>query len=143
MPKSKTTTRPITVRFTGEEEQRLKAGMAKRGYPTASALIREALWKELGTRDEASDDAEQRMVATLERLGRDISRSLRGQQALFAVVDTLVKTFLTCVPEPPYDGLPQSVARARDRYARFIKTAGQSMVGDSHAAMRDLVDHAD
>jgi hypothetical protein len=80
------------------------------------------------------------MVATLDRLGRDISRSLRGQ-ALFAVVDTLVKTFLTCVPEPPHDGLPQSVALARDRYARFIKSAGEAMVGDSLGAVKDLVAH--
>ncbi len=85
-------------------------------------------------------DAEQRLAATLERLSRDIARAIRGQQALFAVVDTFAKTFLTCVPEPPQDGLTQSVARARDRYARFIKSAGQAMVGDSHAAMETLVD---
>ena len=48
------------------------------------------------------------MAATMERLERYIGRSVRGEQALFAVVDTLVKTFLTCVPEPPPDGLPQS-----------------------------------
>lgn len=142
MPKSKRTTRPITVKFTGEEEQKLRAAVAKLGYPSVSALIRAAVWKELGARDEASADAEQRIVATLERLGRDIYRSLRGQQALFAVIDTFVKTFLTCVPEPQHDGLPQSVARARDRYARFIKSAGQAMVSDSHAAMSELVDHA-
>jgi hypothetical protein len=105
-------------------------------------LIREAIWKEFGEREEAGSDAEQRMAATMERLERDIGRSVRNQQALFAVVDTLVKTFLTCVPEPPQDGLPQSVARARDRYARFVKSAGQAMVGDAQTAMRDVMNHA-
>jgi Arc/MetJ-type ribon-helix-helix transcriptional regulator len=143
MGKPKITTSPIAVRLTREEVQKLRAGVSHRGYPTASALIREALWKELGDRDEAKKDAEQRLAATLERLDRDIARSLRGQQALFAVVDTLVKTFLTCVPEPPQDGLPESVARARDRYTRFIKSAGQAMVGDSQAALQGLVNHAD
>jgi hypothetical protein len=73
----------------------------------------------------------------------DVTRVARGQQALFAIVDTLVRTFLTCVPDPPTDAMPQSVARARDRYARFMKAAGQAMVGDALAAMRDLVNHVE
>jgi Arc/MetJ-type ribon-helix-helix transcriptional regulator len=143
MAKSKAPTRPITIRFSQDEERRLRDGVVRYGYATASALVREALSKELGSRDGAGKDAEERLAATLERLSRDILRCIRGQQALFAVVDTLAKTFLTCVPEPPHDGLAQSVARARDRYARFIKSAGQAMVGDSHAAMEDLVNHVD
>jgi hypothetical protein len=79
------------------------------------------------------------VAARLERVVRDMTRVARGQQALFAIVDTLVKTFLTCVPDPPADAIPQSVARARDRYARFEKMAEQAMVGDALAAMHDLV----
>lgn len=67
----------------------------------------------------------------------------RGQQALFAVVDTLVKTFVTCVPEPPRDGMPASVAPARDRYAGFLKAAGQAMAGDSRTALQSMVEHDD
>jgi Arc/MetJ-type ribon-helix-helix transcriptional regulator len=137
------TAKKVTIRLTCGEEQQLKSGVKRRGYATTSALIRDAIWKVLGEREEAESDAEQRMAATLERLERDIRRAVRGQQALFAVVEALVKTFLTCVPEPPQDGLPQSVARARDRYARFVKSAGQAMVGDSQTAMQDLMNHAD
>jgi hypothetical protein len=79
----------------------------------------------------------------MERVLRDVTRVARGQQALFAIVDTLVKTFLTCVPDPPPDAMTQSVARARDRYARFVKSAGQAMVGDALAAMQDLVTHVE
>lgn len=143
MSDRKAPNRRITVRFTSEEIDQLQVSLANRGYATASALIRDTLRRELVSRDGGRDDAEQRLVATLERLGRDITRSIRGQQALFAVVDTLAKTFLTCVPEPPPDGLTQSVVRARDRYVRFIKSAGQAMVGDSQAAMAALVDHVD
>jgi hypothetical protein len=39
--------------------------------------------------------------------------------------------------------MPQSVARARDRYSRFVKAAGQAMVGDALAAMQDLVNHVE
>jgi Arc/MetJ-type ribon-helix-helix transcriptional regulator len=140
---TKTPNRRITVRFTQDDEKRLKVAMERRGYATASAFIREALSKEFTTRGDPASDAEQRLAATLERLSRDIARFIRGQQALFAVVDTLAKAFLTCVPEPPQDGVTQSVARARDRYARFIKSAGQAMVGDSQAAMDALVDRHD
>jgi len=37
--------------------------------------------------------------------------------------------------------MAQAVARAKERYRRFVKSAGQNMVGDSLAAMRDLVAH--
>ena len=108
-----------------------------------SALVRRAIHNELVGRSPAATDSEERVAATLERVVCDVTRVARGQQALFAIVDTLVRTFLTCVPDPPTDAIPQSVARARDRYARFVKAAGQAMVGDALAAMRDLVNHVE
>jgi hypothetical protein len=108
-----------------------------------SALVRQAIRNELAGRGPAAADVEERMAATLERVLRDVARIARGQQALFAVVDTLVKTFLTCVPDPPPDGMPQSIARARDRYSRFVKSAGQAMAVDALTAMHDLLKHVD
>jgi hypothetical protein len=70
-------------------------------------------------------------------------RVQRAQQGLFAVIDTLLKTFLTCVPEPPRDAINQSIARARERYDRFAKSAGQAVVGDAQAAISELVHRAD
>ena len=70
---------------------------------------------------------------------RDLFRLARAQQALFAYVDTLTKTLLTCVPEPPADAKPQAVARAKERYDRLVKSAGRAMVGESRVAMQDLV----
>lgn len=61
------------------------------------------------------------------------------QQALFAYVDTLTKTILTCMPEPLADAKPQAVARAKERYDRLIKSAGRAMVGEAKLAMQDLV----
>jgi hypothetical protein len=67
-------------------------------------------------------------------------RSVRlGQQALFAFVDALVKTLLTCMAEPPRDAYDQAVARGKLRYDRFLKSVGAGMVGDSEAAMKELV----
>ena len=142
---ARTPNRRITVRFTLDEERRLKASMERRGFATASAFIRDTLHREFASHDEMAD-AEGRLVATLDRIGREVHSARRVQQASFAVIDTLVKTFLTGltgVPEPPQGGMPQSVARARDRYARFVKSSGQAMSGDSQAAMDALVNRVD
>jgi hypothetical protein len=81
------------------------------------------------------------MGAGFDRLSRDIFRVGRGQQALYSLLDAFAKAILTCVPEPPPDARPQAVARAKDRYERLIKAAGQAMSGAARAAMQDLVDH--
>jgi hypothetical protein len=62
-----------------------------------------------------------------------------AQQALFAFLDSLVKTLLTCLAEPPREAYDQAVARGKLRYDRFLKSVGSSMVGDSHAAMTELL----
>ena len=133
----------VTVRLSGEEVIELRDAAKLQGYISPSAFIRTAIRNELTGREGEITEAEQCLATTLERVLQNVSRSNRGQQALFAVVDTLVKTFLTCVPEPPADGMSESVARARGRYSRFIKSTGQAMVGDSQAALRDLVDRVE
>ena len=132
-----------TVRLNADEQAQMQRAAKERGYLSLTAFIRAAIRNEVTGRENEVTESEQRTAATLERLSRDIFRINRGQQALFAVVDTLVKTFLTCVPEPPREGMSQSVARARDRYDRFVKSVGQAMVGDSLGALQDLVNRAE
>jgi hypothetical protein len=74
---------------------------------------------------------------------RELFRVGRAQQALFAYVDSLAKILLTCIPEPPQAVRDQAIARARERHNRLVKTAGSSMVGDSQAAMQDLVNRGE
>jgi len=133
----------VTIRVSTREREQIEAGTQRLGCSSTSAFIRTAIRNAAGDQTSAGADAEKRLAAGLEALLRDIGRVSRGQQALFAVVDTLVKAFLTCVPEPPRDGMTGSLARAHERYTRFLKSAGQSMAGDSMAALEDLVDHAD
>jgi uncharacterized protein (DUF1778 family) len=133
----------IGVRLSADEQQQVERSAKHQGYVSPSAFVRTAIRNEINGRDSEMTESEQRVTATLERLSQEIFRLHRGQQALFAVVDTLVKSFLTCVPEPPRDAITQSVARARERYSRFAKSAGQAMVGDSQAAMQELVGRAD
>jgi hypothetical protein len=136
-------TENIGLRLSKEERALVAQAAKDRGYLSASALMRAAIRNELSGRENEICEADRRIAASLDRLSGDILRVSRGQQALFAVIDALVKTFLTCVPEPPREAMPQSVARARDRYVRFVASAGQGMVGESNAAMRELVDRAE
>jgi len=70
-------------------------------------------------------------------------RLMRMNQALFAFVDALTKTFLTCVPEPAADAKPQAVARTKERYNQLLKSAGRAMVGEAKFALEDLVANVD
>jgi len=129
-----------TIRISDQLDSRIRKAAAERGFANPTLFLRaslEALVREKN--GDAAGDLEQRLAATLERIGRDLFRVQRAQQAHFAVTDTLIKTLLTCLPEPPADVMAQAVARAKERYRRFVKSAGQNMVGDSLAAMRDLV----
>ena len=75
----------------------------QRGFTSASAFIRYAVEQELlGRRDELTG-TEERLVGSIEQVQREQLRLVRMQQVLFAYMDTLTKTFLTYVPEPPPD----------------------------------------
>ena len=71
----------------------------------------------------------------------DVLEILLGNED--TVVDSLAKILLTCVPEPGGEAMEAAVARARGRHARLLKSAGQAMVGDSHLAMQELVNHGE
>lgn len=130
----------VAVRLSAGEQKDVQEATKARGYSSPSALIRAAIRNELSGRSEWME-SEERISAGFERIAQEIIRLGRGQQALFALVDALTKTILTCVPEPPPDARPQAVARGRERYDRLIKSAGQSMVGDAAVAMGELAGH--
>lgn len=77
-----------TIRLSKEEQANVQQAAKERGYRSPTAFMRAAIRNELAGREDEITEAEQRTVATLERLGRDIFRNLRGQHALFAVLDT-------------------------------------------------------
>jgi hypothetical protein len=114
-----------------------------RGFQSTTAFIRYSVEQELAGRSDNLAGTEERLAATIEQMRRELFRLGRGQQALFAYVDSLAKVLLTCVPEPPQDAKVQAIARAKERHNRLVKSAGSAMVGDSHAAMLDLVNRGE
>jgi Arc/MetJ-type ribon-helix-helix transcriptional regulator len=129
-----------TIRISDQLDEAIGRLAVGRGFSNPTAFLRaglEALVQEKHT--DRAEEVERRVAATLDRIGCDLFRIGRAHQAHFAVTDTLIKTLLTCLPEPPPESMAQAVARAKERYRRFVKSAGQNMVGDSLAAMRDLM----
>lgn len=129
------------IRFPEKRMESIAAASQQRGFSSISAFIRFAIDRELSDRVDGLTGAEERLAASIEQVRHDQYRLMRMHQALFAYMDTLAKTFLTCVPEPPADIKSQAVAIAKERYERLLKTTGRAMVGESKLAMQDLVAH--
>jgi len=70
-------------------------------------------------------------------MAREIRNLWIGQQALFALVDVLANTFLTCIPEPPRDVRNQAVALGKIRHEQISQKRCMAMMGDSQAAMAE------
>jgi len=122
---------------------RVERAAREGGFSNPSAFIRAAIQRELAGRESEVEAAEDRIAASLDRLGREIRSIKLAQQALFAFVDSLVKTLLTCIAEPPSDTREQAVAQGKFRYDRFLKSVGAAMAGDSKAALTELLNRAE
>jgi Arc/MetJ-type ribon-helix-helix transcriptional regulator len=127
------------ARLEPELNKRVERATREGGFSNPSTFMRAAIERELTGRESGVDAAEERIAASLDRVAREIRAVKLGQQALFAFVDSLVKTLLTCVAEPPRDAYDQAVARGKARYDRFLKSVGAGMAGDSQAAMTELL----
>ena len=128
-----------SVRFSEKTKAKIQEAVRAKRFESAAAFIRHAVEQEIAGRSDALTGAEDRLAATIEQMRREIFRLGRSQQALFAYLDSLAKVLLTCIPEPPQDAKTQAIARAKERHHRLLKSAGGAMVGDSQAAMSDLV----
>jgi hypothetical protein len=132
-----------TIRVTAETDDQIRSVAKLRGYSNPSAFVRAAIKKELGEPEDGIVGAEERLAASIEQVRQEVFRLGRAQQALFAFVDSLAKVVLTCVPEPGGEAIEAAVARARGRHARLLKSAGQSMAGDSQLAVKELVNRGE
>jgi Arc/MetJ-type ribon-helix-helix transcriptional regulator len=127
-----------TIRLPESTQKQIEEAAGRGGFSSPTAFIRYAIHQQLAAGSPQRDGGEERLGAHLEQLGREVARMHRGQQALFAYVDTLGKTILTCMPEPSADARSQAVARARERYGRLLKTVGKALAGDVQAAIEEL-----
>lgn len=129
----------MAVRPSPEDQQKIENARKAKGYATASTFIRAAIDNEIGRRTELVD-VEQKIAASFDRISREIFRVACAQQALFALVDTLTKVLLTCVPEPPSDARAAAITVAKHRYEKLLKSTSRSMEGESRFALEDLIE---
>jgi hypothetical protein len=123
-------------------DKRIAKVTREAGFGSESAFVRAAIENELRRRGPADSQSDERAAASFERVALQIRRLMTGQQALFALVDTLAKTLLTCIPEPSGDAYQQAIARGKARYDRFLKSVGSGLSGESGRAFAELADHA-
>jgi Arc/MetJ-type ribon-helix-helix transcriptional regulator len=127
-----------SIRLTDAIDQRIQSAAKQRGYSTPSAFLRAAIKKELNEPAEGSA-ANEKILGYIREVRQDVQRVERAQQALFALVDSFAKVFVTCVPEPHGIAMETALAEARKRHARLLTNAGQAMLSDSIVAMEDLI----
>jgi|ERR1035438_5476684 Arc/MetJ-type ribon-helix-helix transcriptional regulator len=128
-----------TIRLTTAIHERIDSAAKLQGYSSPSAFLRAAIKKELGGRTEAVGANAEQIIGCFNEVRKDVRRLERAQQALFALVDSLAKVFLTCVPEPRAAAMEPALAEARNRHARLLNNAGHTMLSDSLVAMEDLM----
>jgi hypothetical protein len=83
---------------------------------------------------------EPRLVGTVQKVAKEF-------QALFTLVHTQValtnsplQYVLTCAAEPPEEVLPAARARARLRYAKILRLAGQEVATRNKATLEQVLD---
>jgi Arc/MetJ-type ribon-helix-helix transcriptional regulator len=129
------------LRLTEELQKRISAAVEERGLNSAAAFIRLAIQNELERAESQRkiEALEERLAASLSRVSDEVRKLVNGQQAVIALIDSLSKVILTCVPEPEAAAFNRAVANARDRYQKFLKSAASSMKGDFMKSLTDII----
>jgi hypothetical protein len=86
------------------------------------------------------DDLEARIVATLVNMGREVQSLFTLVHTQVALTNCLLQYVLTCVPEPPDEVLPVARARARLRYGKILRLAGQEVATRNKATLEQVLD---
>lgn len=132
--------RRFEVRLSDEQLASLKQTAQARGFRSATAYVHDLLRNDLVDAKIGQEDREALIAASIERLSKEIRKIHTAQQAQFALVDSLARLFLTCIPEPPSDALEQARRRAKLRYSRFLVSVAQNLNSDTQSTFEEFVD---
>ena len=121
---------------------RVRSAAKERGFRSEQAFILAACWNELerGDSTEAMDGLEDRVVATLLNVAKDVQSLFTLVHTQVALTNCLLQYVLTCVAEPPDEVLPAARARARLRYAKILRLAGQEVATRNKATLEQVLD---
>jgi hypothetical protein len=134
---------PRTFRYPSADlRDKVRAAVKERGFRTEQAFLIAACEHELqrGDNTEAMDDLEARIVATLANVAREVQALFTLVHTQVALTNSLLQYVLTCIAEPPEDVLPAARARARLRYARILRLAGQEVATRNKTTLEQVLD---
>ena len=121
---------------------RVRAAVKQRGFRSEQAFLTAACEQALRDGDgaEAIDDLEGKIVATLVNMGSEVQSLFTLVHTQVALTNSLLQYVLTCMAEPPEEVLPAARARARLRYARILRLAGQEVATRNKATLEQVLD---
>jgi hypothetical protein len=113
----------------------VRVAVKQRGFRSEQAFLTAACQQALRDGDgaEAIEDLEDKIVATLVNVGKEVQSLFTLVHTQVALTNSLWQYVLTCIAEPPEEVLPAARARARLRYARILRLAGQEVAEQSHS----------
>jgi hypothetical protein len=130
--------------FPSEEfRTKVRTTAKQRGFRSEQAFLIAACEHELekGDNTEAMDDLEDRILATLANVAREVQSLFTLVHTQVALTNSLLQYVLTCVVEPPEEVLPAARARARLRYAKILRLAGQEVATRNKATLEEVLAH--
>lgn len=123
---------------------RVRSAAKERGFRSEQAFILAACQNEMerGDSTEALDDLEARIAATLANTGKQVQSLFTLVHAQIALTNSLLQYVLTCVVEPPEEVLPAARARAKARYAKILRLAGEEVATRNQATLEQVLTHS-
>jgi len=135
---------PRTFRYPSADlRDQVRAAVKERGFRTEQAFLIAACEHELQKVDntEAMDDLEARIAATLANVAREVQALFTLVHTQVALTNSLLQYVLTCMAEPPEEVLPAARARAKLRYAKILRLAGQEVATRNKATLEEVLTH--
>ena len=128
--------------FPNEEfRQRVRRAAKERGFRSEQAFILAACENEVRRSDEteAADHLEACIAATLANVTKEVQALFTLVHVQVALTNSLLQYVLTCTVEPPEEILPAARARAKLRYAKILRLAGQEVATRNKATPEEVL----
>jgi hypothetical protein len=69
-----------------------------------------------------------------------MARLQRTEYVVFAMLENLAKTILTCMPSPAAETRASAIAQGKAGYERYLKAVGMSLHNGSRMALEGLAE---
>src|SRR5467141_38985 len=127
-----------------ELRDRVRIAIKERGFRSEQAFLIAACQHELreGDNTEATAQLEARIAATLANMAKEVQSLFTLVHIQVALTNSLLQYVLTCVIEPPEEVLPAARARARARYAKILRLAGEEVAMRNQATLEQVLTHS-